>query len=52
VEEKDDRPLLVVVAAPFLREIDLEAVAYAVELDAAVEEAGLLRGLGSFVVRF
>ena len=45
VEEEDDGPLLVNVAAPFFGEIDLEAVSGAVQLEAAIEKAGLLRGL-------
>jgi hypothetical protein len=44
--------LLVVVTTPLLWEIDLEAVADTVQLDVAIEEAGLLRRFGFFVVRF
>ena len=52
VQKQDDGPQLVVVAAPLLGEIDLEAIGDAVQLDAAIEEAGLLRRLGTLVVRF
>jgi hypothetical protein len=42
MKEKDDGPLLVIVAAPFFREIDLEAVGDSVKFDAAIEEASFL----------
>ena len=43
MKKENDGPLLVVVAPPLFRQIDLEAVGDAVQLDAAIEEAGLLR---------
>ena len=46
VEEENDGPGLAVVAAPVFGQVDLEAVGGAVELDAAIEEAGLLGRLG------
>jgi hypothetical protein len=45
MQEEDDGPLLVVVATPLLRQVDLEAVSYAVQFDSAIEKAGFLRGL-------
>jgi hypothetical protein len=47
MEEEDDGPLLVVVAAPLFRKVNLETVCHPVKFDTAVEEAGLLWGLGA-----
>ena len=46
MQEEDDGPLLVVVAAPVFRQVDLKAVGDAVQLDLAIQKAGLLGGLG------
>jgi hypothetical protein len=50
MEEEDDGPLLVIVASPLFREVDLEAVGYAAKFDSAIEEAGLL-GMGLLASR-
>jgi hypothetical protein len=42
---------LMVVAAPILRQVDLKAIGAAVQLDAAIEEAGILRRLAGVLVR-
>ena len=42
MQKQNDRPLLVVFAAPFLRQVDLEAVGSAVQFDPAVQKACLL----------
>ena len=42
VKKQNDGPGLVVVAAPLLRQVDLEAIGDTAELNAAVEKAGFL----------
>ena len=48
VQRENDRPLLAVVAAPVFGQVDLKAVGDASKFDSAVQEAGLLRRLGSW----
>ena len=42
MQEEDDGPLLVVVAAPVFRKVDLKAIGDSVQLDLAIQKAGLL----------
>jgi hypothetical protein len=52
MEGEDDGPLFAIVATPLFREIDLKAVSDSVQLDAAIEEAGLLRRFRAGRLRF
>ena len=45
VQKQDDGPLFVVVAPPILGQVHLKAVHDAVQLDAAIQESGILRRL-------